>query len=390
MPSRRSVLSIVLLAAWLVACAAPPTPGQAPKSPAPAPLSSPATTSTAVATTTVGATAVAGITLGSLDCAVSHLSWTPDSALLAAACGGFEATDDTIHVWRSDGTLAYNLTGHTQPITDLAWSPDGRTLASSSLDETIRLWGREGTPLATWRGQAGRVFAVAWSPDGGLLASGSIVTFTQPTVQLWTPAGQIVTTLSTAYSGGKFYNLAWSPNGEYLVGGATDYKLWRADGAQIFWRQGCFSCTPAWGMAWSPNSQWWAVGDESGYVEIYTNAGLQVAALHAEAGINSLAWSPDSTRLAGANHLWRADGTPLATLSLNAPGEVQALAWSPDGQRLASGGSDAIVHLWTPDGKLLQTLAGHTAPITTLAWAPAGRLLATASADNTVRLWTVR
>jgi WD40 repeat protein len=201
--------------------------------------------------------------------AVTNLAWSPDGALLASSSGGFQTKDFDIRIWKPDGSLEDDLTGHTQPVTDLAWSPDGKILASSSLDGSVRLWNRDGTLRQELNGDAGGVFAVAWSPDGQILATGAIVTFTNPTVQLWNPAGQVMKTLSTAFSGGKFYNLAWSPDGRYLLGGATDYKLWRADGEQVFWLKSCSHCTPSWAMAWSPDGQILASGSDDKTIRLW-------------------------------------------------------------------------------------------------------------------------
>jgi WD40 repeat protein len=320
---------------------------------------------------------------------VTNLSWSPDGTLLASGSGSVDSSDFAVRIWRPNGSLANVLTGHTQPVTDLGWSPDGKTLASSSVDGTIRLWNRDGTLRQALNGKVGRVFALAWSPDGQVLATGSIVTFTNPTVQLWNPAGQILKTLSTSFSGGKFYNLAWSPDGRYLLGGATDYKLWRADGEQVFWLQACSHCTPAWAVAWSPDSRLWAVGDESGYVDIYSITGAKIANLQDSGGVNSLAWSPDGTLLAGVSTIWSPKGDYLYTLrdqSLH----VNSNAWSSDGKILASGGSDMLVHLWAADSSSLGALQGHRAGVNVVAWSPDGKILASGSDDKTVRLWKIK
>jgi WD40 repeat protein len=317
------------------------------------------------------------------------LAWSPDGTLLAAASGSFDSKDFTVHIWNREGILARVLTGHTQPVTDLAWSPDGKTLTSSSLDGSVRLWKADGSLEQVLQGDAGRVFALAWSPDGQTLATGSIVSFTNPTVQLWNPAGQVIKTLSTSFSGGKFYNLAWSPDGRYLLGGATDYKLWRADGMQVFWLESCEHCTPSWAMAWAPDSQHWAVGDESGYVEIYTVTGQKIAKLQDSWGVNSLAWSPDDRLLAGVSTIFSPEGKYLYTLrdqSLH----VNSNAWSPDGEMLASGGNDLLVHLWAADGIQLAALKGHSSDINVVAWSPDGKILASGSDDKTVRLWIIK
>jgi WD40 repeat protein len=333
--------------------------------------------------------AVQSIVLSGHSGPVTRLAWSPDGALLASASGSFDSKDFTIHVWNRDGGLENDLVGHTQPVTDLAWSPDGKTLASSSLDSTLRLWNRDGTLRQALNGNAGHVFAVAWSPDGQVLATGAIVTFTNPTVQLWNPAGKILQTVSTSFSGGKFYNLAWSPDGRFLLGGATDYKLWRADGEQVFWLQSCSHCTPAWAMTWAPGSQQWAIGDESSYVEIYTVTGQKIAQLQDSGGVNSLAWSPDGSLLAGLSTIWSPDGKYLYTLR-DQSRYVNSNAWSPDGKILASGGSDMLVHLWAADGTPLAALQGHRAGVNVVAWSPDGAILASASDDKTVRLWKIK
>lgn len=320
---------------------------------------------------------------------VMELAWSPEGALLASSSGGFQTKDFDVRIWKPDGSLANDLSGHTQPITDLAWSPDGNTLASSSLDGSVRLWNRDGTLQQVLSGDAGHVFALAWSPDGQTLATGSIVTFTNPTVQWWNPAGQIIKTLTTAFSGGKFYNLAWSPDGNYLLGGATDYKLWRADGEQVFWLKSCEHCTPSWAMAWAPDSQLWAVGDESGYVEIYTLTGQKIAKLQNNGGVNSLAWSPDGRLLAGSATIFSPEGKYLYTLR-DQSRYVNSNAWAPNGVMLASGGSDKRVHLWGADGASLAALQGHSGSVNVVAWSPDGKILASGSDDKTVRLWNIK
>ena len=92
---------------------------------------------------------------------------------------------DGVRVGESPGPgliLRRILRGHEGVITLIAWSPDGRLLASPSADNTIRIWDiARGVCTAVLRGHEDWVFSVAWSPDGQLIASGS----KDSTIRIW-------------------------------------------------------------------------------------------------------------------------------------------------------------------------------------------------------------
>ena len=321
---------------------------------------------------------------------INLLAWSPDGKFVASAAGGFDGNDLTVRLWRRDGTLVAALRGHRCALASLAWAPNGKTLASGDCDGEVRLWHRDGTLAGRVLPHAGVVMALAWSPDGRSLATGSVASPTKNTVEVWDPVdGSLLLTRHTKYSGAKFYNLGWSPDGRYLVGGATDYREWRADGSLIFSTGGCASCTPQWAFGWSPDGGMWAVGNESGNVSVYATDGRLVASEQNGAGnVDVLAWSPNGRTLATANSLWRRDGETLSSMGSVGAGRVTSQAWSPDGAVLAwTITYSNEVSLANASGTALGDLRAGTRDISRVSWSPRGALLATGGEDGIVRLW---
>jgi WD40 repeat protein len=160
---------------------------------------------------------------------VYSVAFSPDGKTLASA-----SADTTVRLWNvaSHQSMGPPLTGHTDVVFSVAFSPDGRTLASASFDKTVRLWDVAtrrplGDPLT---GHSGTVVSVAFSPDGKTLASavGDIRNGPDNTVQLWDvasrqPLGEPLTGHTHTVN-----SVAFSPDGKILASGSADgtVRLW--------------------------------------------------------------------------------------------------------------------------------------------------------------------
>jgi serine/threonine protein kinase len=159
---------------------------------------------------------------------VYSVSFSPDGSLLASG-----SEDKTIKLWRvADGSLVRTLTGHTDWVWSVSFSPDGRLLASGSADDTIKLWRvSDGLEVRTLTGHTGWVWSVSFSPDGSLLASGS----GDGIIKLWRVSDGLEVRTLTGHTG-FVSSVSFSPDGRLLASGSRDdtIRLWRvSDGSLV-------------------------------------------------------------------------------------------------------------------------------------------------------------
>ncbi len=322
--------------------------------------------------------------------AVLSVAWSPDGKHIASA-----SDDHTVQVWdASSGHLLLTYTGHTDRVESVAWSLAGKRLASASLDHTVQVWdANTGQTLLTYKGHTESVESVAWSPDGKQIASASA----DKTVQVWDASSG-----STLFAYKGHTNLVssvrWSPDGKHLASASADktVQVWDASsGDPLFAYPGHTDRVSS--VVWSPDGKCLASASWDQTVQVWDASSgdpLLTYTGHTDR-VESVAWSPAGKHLASASadktvQVWDAtSGDPLFTYKEHTAA-VFSVAWSPAGKHLASASNDRTVQVWDASinvGSTALTYTGHTAVVESVAWLPAVKHIASASGDQTVQVW---
>jgi WD40 repeat protein len=278
-------------------------------------------------------------------------------------------------------------------VTSLAFSLDGQFLVSGNEDCTIKVWELStGNQILALTGHSNFVNSIAFSPDGSILASagGNIV-------KLWELSkGQEIRTFSGHAE--LIHSVAFSPDGQRLVSGSNDktIKLWNAQTGEETLTLPGTNLIEA--VCFSPDGYCVISGDWDNNIKVWnSNTGEEIRTLSGHSRkVRSIRFSPDGQTLVSGSSdktlkIWQFEsGEVLHTLTGHTGwfAGVNSVAISPDGQTLASGSEDRTIKLWNAaTGAVITTLSGHSRGVSAVAFSPDGQTLASGSWDKTIKIW---
>lgn len=320
------------------------------------------------------------------------LTFSWDSELLA--------TSDvfTIRVW-SVATGQQLLTlHHANWIWRIAFSPDGKLLATSSIDQVAKIWDvATGECLHTLEGEVDGCFAVTFSPDGRwLIGSGDL------SVKVWDTVSWQQNITLTGHTE-KVIAVACSKqplvSGGYILASSSydrTIKLWDSStGNCLYTLEG--HTAAVFHIIFSPDDQLLSSASADHTIQLWEVAtGRHIKTLEGHKGV-----VPATTFITGHNmlascsfdrtiRLWNLQtGQCFKTLQGHAK-DIWFIAASPNGQLLASNGDDKFIKLWdVQTGKCWKNFQGHSEQIFSIACSPDGSILASASDNKTIALWDI-
>jgi len=300
---------------------------------------------------------------------------------------------------------AYRTLSATMAVNRLAVLPTQTMAQATATGPVSTLLPTHATPLLVFKQHQQTVHAVAWSPDGKLVASGA----SDRQVLTWNLNGQVQVRQK---QNAVVHAVTWSPDSQHLAAASGNQVLFlNAQSAMVEARAAHTHRATVTALAWSPQQQMLVSAGLDKLAVVWNTQTFQPLTLFRQhtAGILAATWAADgqtvgSSSQGGVVRIWQgASGQQVHGFFFDGTISMNALAFEPAGRRLAAGGMDGVLRIW-PDGQACQQmgngnmqgqcldkpqhLMGHRAAIRALAWSPDGRLLASGGDEGLLLFWS--
>ncbi|HUE72151.1 MAG TPA: serine/threonine-protein kinase [Pirellulaceae bacterium] len=328
---------------------------------------------------------------------VNAVAFSPDGKRLASAGG-----DGTVKIWNSGtGKVLQTFQAHTDSVVSVAFHPDDKHLASLGADRKVKVWNSTIDPAqevfvgpCNASRKFGTAYTVAFSADGRHLAAAS-----DEAVGVWDWKNR-KRLHGLPGSGHNFHSIPVAFSGDGRLASGTygeGLKLWDQETGLLL-RTFPAHRHPVSALAFSPDGQWLASASFDRSVKLWdtTTGGLVHTFLHTGT-VDCVAFSPDGRRLVSAGEdktvrIWDVT-TGREVLGLRGhTGRCGCVAFSPDGRRIASASTDGTIRFW--DATELRTDEGqesltfnHSDEVYTVALSPDGKRVVSAGYDTLVKVW---